>query len=206
MNNNTKQPPWKIIKTDKEIMLQILESEALKLRDKDLSSVKRSIGNYEYFKKTLAKNGKYQKALEDNCNKQKYYSCEAIIKLFPDKYKEKEHIKFIDLCLKKLYVSGHCYGDISLVQAMLVYHPIREIKMTGLEILVSQGIGDGSADDLKYKLCSMTNCRFIFTEYYSAQEYNGYRQTDPYCPSHGDIIYDDKSRRQLREKWDEIIK
>jgi hypothetical protein len=209
-----KQPPWRIVNkydssiesADKAIMLHILEQEALNLKNKELSKVEKEMRNYDYWNKTLTKSKKYQKALEDNFNNHKYYPAEAIIKLMPDEHKMKRrYTEFLDGCLQKIYERWNTVGSIGMTQMMLVHHPIREIKMAGLEMIIADNIGTGSAYDLTWIMCKMTNCRFIVTEYIN-QEYHGYRQADSYCPSHGNKLYNNESRAELKQRWNELIK
>jgi len=142
-----------------------------------------------------------------------YWESEIVLKLMPEEMKaRKDYVLCLDKFLTALYnavvISQRSWQPCkaAVVEQMCCYHPAKEIRITGLEMLISNDIGSGCADnDLTFELCETSRCEWICTSYLNAQDAEGYRKIDPFCPVHGDKFYDKKEKRELFEKWKRLI-
>jgi len=111
--------------------------------------------------------------------------------------------------IKKKYELDECKTgcNADVLQLLLAHHPIKEIRTTGLEILISNGIGSGTSDDIGYKTCKeIGKCEFVVTSYLNAQDIEGYMVKNPICPVHGNIFYNNEEKSKLFEKWEGLIR
>ncbi|GEM_PF-6331754 len=147
-----------------------------------------------------------------------YYDCspdyvEELLKLMPIKYKQS--IKYT-LLVDELFISlkNDITGNRSwqpmkadVMQNLLIHHPDKKITLTGLECLVANNVGSGTNKDIRSRIChEIGECKYIFTEYYNAQDTEGYWEYSKNCLIHSDKIYKDKeSRMELWNKWNEVI-
>ncbi|MGV8087208.1 MAG: hypothetical protein ACP5N1_06280 [Candidatus Woesearchaeota archaeon] len=147
-----------------------------------------------------------------------YYDCnpdkvEELLKIMPYPYKNSiKYTLLVDELLSSL--KHNVYETKSwqpikadTMQNLLIHHPNKEITILGLECLVANNIGSGTNRDIKYQICTLVDeCRFIFTEYYNAQDTKGHYKYSDNCLIHSNKIYTTKkSRMELWNKWDKLI-
>ncbi|MBI4450672.1 hypothetical protein HY642_01740 [Candidatus Woesearchaeota archaeon] len=200
-----------LVKPDKEAFLALLEEKAARRRSRTLNPVldceKRLYGRLGAGK-TIDHFASLDKAFADCA----YTEADIILHYMPDKLRAgTKYTATLDKYLG--YVHREFTGDkgwqpckAAIVEEMACHHPNRDIRLTALEILVSHDIGSGVGEhDIGMDLCWQTNCKYIFTEYYSMQEFEGYWVHDTACPVHGNIFYNDEDRYKLMTKWHKIV-
>lgn len=209
-------------KTDRKDLLDWIEERTEKRKNKELNQTELELGYYSEIK-TKLDNG-YQplsgfylndclEALEEAFRECNFHQSEIILKMMPDEFKDsRKYTQLLDTFLISLYRQMYIQNNwqpckAAIIEQMCSYHQNKEIRLTGLEIMISKAIGSGVGDnDIGYELCQMTNCEWIWDSYLNAQDAEGHRIPDPYCPVHGDKFYTPEIKKELWKKWNKLIK
>jgi len=191
---------------DRQELLAWIEERALQIKEREYRNkfrydkIKEPENDEEFFPQL-------RQAFHD-CNPTK---TEGLLKIIPEALKEgQEYTQLLYELMGTLKEriegpDGWQPTQADVVQLLCVHHPNQEIRITGLEFLVANDIGSGTSDDLTYEFCQTTGgCRFVFTEYYSAQECDGYWKHDPDCVVHGSFIYTPDLRESLWGEWNKL--
>jgi len=193
-------------------------SELEKLKENDfLNKLKKMYLEEIEYKRTIYE--KYKNPQE------KLFEFEAILKLTSkDLRKSIKYTKLCDLSLRKLVPGGKPKDNLvgveldEIRELLCIYHPIKDIRITGLEIIISENIARNENPNysIESNICDLysnwrkdgyvfksTKTRCKISSSFSA---NLTLISDPFCPVHGDIFYNENKRKKLWKKWGKLIK
>jgi hypothetical protein len=191
---------------DRQELLEWIEERALQIKSREYHNV------FRYNKIKKPENGEeffpqLRQAFWD-CNPTK---TEGLLKIMPEILKDSSEYtnllyELMSTVKERIEGSeGWQPMQADVVQLICAYHPNEKIRVTGLEFLIANDIGSGTGDDITYEFCQTTGgCRFVFTEYYSAQEFDGYWKHNPDCVVHGSSVYTPYLRRHIWREWNSI--
>jgi len=207
MNKKLKQSF--INNADKNKFIDWVEEIATKYRNRGLSDWCKHC-KYDKMEKPRNEDDFLQRIREyyTECDPDKI---EVLLKLMTDAQKgSREYTSLVDRLLRELKSDmnsnrGWQPVKVDVLQLLYVHHPNRDVRLTGLEILISHGMGSGTSDDIGYKICEeVGGCEFVFTSYLNAQDAEGYLKSRPTCPVHGTLFYTQQDKENLWRRWSKL--
>ena len=126
----------------------------------------------------------------------------------------REYTYLLDHFLMEVYNTAnenpnqHIEGKKGFVEEMCCYHPNKEIRITGIEILVANDIaGWYDAYRIGYQVCNMSKCESDRRSAWGTHSYNiqAMDVIDNNCATHGNKIYTPQIKEELMTTWKDLI-
>lgn len=182
-------------------------------KNEALSSLDKELGDYELYKNRLQSPHDYRRAIDYAYENSSTWKAEVILHLMPKDFFTEWYTKLLDGYIHNYFNSEgeqiyrSSVGKIAITELLLYYHPIRDVQMSGINLLLAKDIGDGSEyHDIGLTLCLQSNCYLEPEDQHAHYDDTRWRRViDPYCIVHGNYIFSKEDRDAALSQWEDTV-